>query len=363
MKTTIKDTILDMLAVAGDYGATFFELLRDLQTNQATLRGRISRLSRDGLVGSNFEYSSRKRYPRYKILLLTKYVTPDNQERAKSQHSINKLKHKQRNKKFGKGHRNWTTQRVRQHLLEHGFHLNSEYKGDRTKISFTCIKRGHTYHTNLSNFNKAPYCGKCQTLLKKYQQEKRVRHYLESLGCKLVSGWTNARTPIGWECPNGHLHYSPFPGFTRPLYCTIGQCSKSKITIEVAKQKFSNLGMVLLDNVIPDPRQKIHFICSCGKDGFDTYQRVVNDGKKCKDCNHAVWQAKIDATRLDPAEAQRRKFWSQKIRRVLKRHLKTTKQRKDNKTYKMLGYDAKQLREHIETHQLDLNPGPKTTSL
>lgn len=118
-----------------------------------------------------------------------------------------------------------------------------------------------------------------------------VYNYFKEQGCELLSKeYKNNHTLLDYKCSCGNISKINFLNFSeghRSKSCMKGRCSnkKQELTYEFVYGFFKYLGLQLLSNEYIDNKQKLIFICSCGKQDKITFN-ALQRGMRCKACNN-----------------------------------------------------------------------------
>jgi hypothetical protein len=181
-----------------------------------------------------------------------------------------------------------------------------------------------------------------------------VKAFFESQGCELLENeYVNARTHLSYRCSCGNISKIVFDSFRKGNRCS--KCGSEKIrkfftlTQDEAEQAFAEHGCELMDTYVHS-RTPMVFLCSCGK----IKKISLNNFKKrhhCGECglkqrsgeNHYEWYADREALKL-------RYSFKDRCYKLISLVLKVTGRVKNKRSAELLGYDYKQLQEHIQNH-------------
>jgi hypothetical protein len=181
-----------------------------------------------------------------------------------------------------------------------------------------------------------------------------VQKYFADQGCELLdTEYKNARTKLRYRCSCGNEACIVFDSFRQGNRCrkcgTRRAAEKQTLTQAQVEQIFRDGGCELLGEYVSS-RAKMKYRCSCGQ----VSEISVNNfqkGHRCWDCgvkkrsseNHYEWQ--------DDREALAARFaFRQRSYKLVQMVLKVTGRIKNKRTAALLGYDYKQLQEHITNH-------------
>lgn len=183
---------------------------------------------------------------------------------------------------------------------------------------------------------------------------EEVKEYFESQNCELLEKeYKNARTRMRYRCQCGNISKIVFYSFKIGNRCS--ECGKNKIskrftyTQEEAENKFKEIGCELLEEY-KGAYEKAKFKCSCGRISKAIPNNIWRR-KRCGQCglesrsgeNHYMWHDDRD-------EFNTRSAFRQRCYKLVQMVLSVTGRVKNKKTAKLLGYDYKQLQEHIINH-------------
>lgn len=169
-------------------------------------------------------------------------------------------------------------------LLEH------EYLGVFHKMNYVC-NCGNVAQISFQKFKAGQRCSGCKnkrlSASKKLSYEE-VRSYFEEQGCILLdSMYEHSRTKMKYVCICGKhstITYNKFKNGSRCKECGVKKStSKTRFTIEDAKNYFANHNCELLDESYVNARTKMNYKCKCGnlaQISFDTFKK----GVRCKHC-------------------------------------------------------------------------------
>ena len=183
------------------------------------------------------------------------------------------------------------------------------------------------------------------------KSEFAFRYFAEQ-GCSLLDRYTGAIAPMRYICKCGKEGRTSWNNFTKGKRC--GYCHESgrkkKYTLDELKAFYREHGCELLESEYLSNKQKLRFICRCGKEHI----KQLNEFKKqprCWDCymesrsgeNHHAWVEDREEHRL-------KRLFKKKCYKALSSTLKAVGNKKVGRTTDMLGYTPDELRQHIEKH-------------
>lgn len=181
-----------------------------------------------------------------------------------------------------------------------------------------------------------------------------VRDFFIKQGCELLENeYKNARTRMRYRCSCGNESQIVFDSFRRGNRCrncgNVRSSEKQSYDHETARKKFAEIGCELLDEY-KGSSVRVKFRCSCGEVS-DGLPNNIWRRKRCGKCgvasrsgkNHYMWYDDRDEF------AQLRSF-KDRCHKLITMVLNVTGRVKNKKSALLLGYDYKQLQEHIRRH-------------
>jgi len=196
--------------------------------------------------------------------------------------------------------------------------LSSQYVNFRTKLKWECAV-GHCWWAipgNIMNGKWCPYCSHHHSDAKEHMKEL-VRIASQKGGKCLSPIYINARTPLEWQCSDGHQWFSAPMNIKRGRWCH--SCFKSKYLTEqkcryifqsIFGKKFPTrrMGKIELDgynkelNIAFEYNGKQHYVPSKYFKNFSLQKRQQIDRQKrntCLDLDITLiiipyWEAKTD---------------------------------------------------------------------
>lgn len=181
-----------------------------------------------------------------------------------------------------------------------------------------------------------------------------VKQFFADQGCELLEKtYRNARTKMKYRCSCGNLSSIVFDSFrkgNRCMKCGQQRCAdKQRYTQEEIAKVFEAGGCKLLDEY-KGALKPVKYQCSCGRQS----KILINNfklGNRCKICgtkkrsgeNHYEW-------RKDREQKYGEDLFRQRCYKLVRMVLNVTGRVKNKRTAELLGYDYKQLQEHITKH-------------
>ena len=183
---------------------------------------------------------------------------------------------------------------------------------------------------------------------------EEVAQCFKDQGCELLEKeYKNARTKMKYRCQCGNESHIVLYSFKNGNRCN--ECGKKKVSErftyshEEAAKKFRDIGCELLEEY-SGAYKKAKFRCHCGRESTAIPHNIWKR-KQCSQCGlenrsgegHYLWHK-------DRKAFNEKYSFRQRSYKILKAVLKVTGRTKNAKTAKLLGYDYKQLQEHIQNH-------------
>ena len=158
--------------------------------------------------------------------------------------------------------------------------LSKEYKNNYTKLEYVCFK-GHQHDIVWKNWQRGDRCPYCAgNVIFTYEF---VKEGFEKEGYTLLSKeYVNAHSKLSYICPNGHqssITWRSWQNNNRCSHCV----GNAKLTIDVVKESFENLGYTLLDKSYINNNTKLTIICPKGHK-YKTTWANWQSGYKCPHC-------------------------------------------------------------------------------
>jgi len=250
----------------------------------------------------------------------------------------------------------FTYKEVKQYFEDHGCELlEKEYVNCDISMRYRCDCGNDESKITFSNFKKGQRCQKCSSIKKAERYRltyEEVKQYFEDHDCKLLEKeYKNSKTPMEYECDCGNdeckITFNHFKNGHRCIKCS----GKEKPTFEFVQKYFEDRDCKLFETEYINCKTLMRYRCNCGniksKITFDRFKR----GTRCKECLIKRISGKNRYNWIeDREEFEEKKKFKKKCRDMLLSALKRTGQKKIDRTYKMLGYTAGELKQHIYVH-------------
>lgn len=247
-----------------------------------------------------------------------------------------------------------TFEEVKQYFEANGCELlDTEYKNAHVKMRYKCFC-GNESSINLNNFKSGKRCGCGRIGLKRLTSEQ-IKTEVEARGCKFISEIFACDTHlVTCICKCGKVRNCSLIDLRRSSGCENCRNKQLAIGFEVVKETFAINNCELLENDYKNIYEPLKFRCSCGLIEYISFDRF-RKAKACSVCkpkkdvvnlsgeNHYKW-------RTDRDNLKSEQFFRNRCKGIVRNALRSLAKTKDETTEKLLGYTAKQLREHIFAH-------------
>lgn len=235
-----------------------------------------------------------------------------------------------------------------------GFKLLESYKNCKTKHKCSCLKCGFITFNTLHKIHKKGKCKNCKHIIIIEEFKKQFCELLEE---------PSLTKPMKYVCNCGNISKIKWQNFKNSSRCKKCAIQKTKennpkrLNIKnKIKTYFKENNCELLNTKYINQSSELYFICECGNISTTTW-KSFQKGCRCQFCakikiknryipsgeNHFRWNK-------DRCRISLNKTIRNRIKKSLKRTLKTINKNKTSKTFDMLGYTKEQLIYHIEHH-------------
>lgn len=192
------------------------------------------------------------------------------------------------------GNQKLTQEKVFNIYKDGGYTLRSEYKNCDHKDELTCPK-GHELEMTLSNFKYGYKCAECAG--NKPFTHEHVFNYYKDHGYILESEYKGVAHKDELICPNGHKIYMTFNDFkNQETRC--GECSRfeQKLTHEFVENYYKERGYTLLTQYVNNSTKNT-LLCPKNHKITMTFNNFKNIKQRCGKCyrennrgeNHPNW--------------------------------------------------------------------------
>lgn len=244
---------------------------------------------------------------------------------------------------------------VKEYFLSYGCKLlEQEYVNAHSKMSYIC-SCGKESVINFNNFRSGKRCGCGRVGLARLRDEE-IKIETEARGYQFVSSeFIDSVHVVRCICQCGEERRCELRNLRiAKTGCRKCRDKKNSLDYEDVKRYFTEHGCELLDSQYKNARTKMRYRCSCGNEAEIVYDSFRN-GNRCKKCGNKVISEKMAGDKHPNWNSDREQVESNlKFRKrccgLVKSVLQSTGRVKDNRTAKLLGYDYKKLREHIQSH-------------
>lgn len=165
-----------------------------------------------------------------------------------------------------------------------GFCLSKEYLKPDEKLNWQCNQK-HTWKATLSKVKGGQWCPICAQAKRGASQRANIndiKKVAEALGGKCKSKtYTNAITPLVWECDKGHLWKATAHKIRQGSWCPI--CLGKNKTIADAQDLAETRGGKCLSKVYKNNHTNLRWQCHLGHKWNAAYSNI-QAGKWCPLC-------------------------------------------------------------------------------
>ncbi len=250
---------------------------------------------------------------------------------------------------------------VKQYFEDHDCELfEKEYINSMTKMRYRCSCGNDKAKITFTNFRAGHRCKKCgikKVIEKTKFTFKEVKRYFEEHDCELLeTEYIDCKTLMKYGCDCGNdeckITFGDFKTGRRCNECgIIRAANKNRLTYKEVYNYFKKHDCELLETEYINSSTKMRYRCSCGNEKCKIRFNSFRRGTRCKECLIKRISGKNSCNWIeDREEFNEKKKFRKKCRSILTSALKRTGQKKIDRTYKMLGYTAEELRQHIYVH-------------
>jgi len=118
---------------------------------------------------------------------------------------------------------------------------------------------------------------------------EEVYNFFKDRGCELLTiEYQNVHQKLQYKCSCGEIRTTTFNSFRRQKNnckkCFSAKQAKTyRHSIEYVRSYFEQHGCILLEDQYINARQKLNYICQCGKRSVITFNKF-EQGRRCKEC-------------------------------------------------------------------------------
>lgn len=181
-------------------------------------------------------------------------------------------------------------------------------------------------------------------MLKRTTEE--AAEYFKEHGCRLIGEYVGAMIPMEYQCSCGRLSKISWNNFTKGKRC--GWCKKRRVfqyNLEEVKEMFREKGCELLVEEYNNNKELLLYRCKCGDINYISFSALINNKQHCKKCG--IEKYRLSRTKPESKLYKKLRY---KYSKALKRTLEALKLNKNDYSHVLLGYTAKNLQKHIESH-------------
>lgn len=182
-----------------------------------------------------------------------------------------------------------TYEEVKKRFEDLGYTLiTTTYEGVRTRMECIC-KNGHSTLKSLRQLNRAcQYCSAAKNADSLRMSYESVFKYFKDNDCLLLNDtYTSTHESLSYICVCGRVSKTTYTNFRKGVRCS--ECGLDKLAnqfkhdISFIRQEFKKKGAILLSETYNNSKQKLEYICSCGKKSTTMYVNFMK-GKSCVEC-------------------------------------------------------------------------------
>jgi len=171
--------------------------------------------------------------------------------------------------------------------------LSAKYVNARTPMLWECSD-GHQWKASIDSVkNKGTWCLICSGSAKKSLSEAKHAAILKGGKC-LSKEYINIKTPLDWECAEGHRWSAPFGAISSGSWCQACY-GNLKLTIQDAHQIAAQNNGKCLSKHYENAGALLEWECSEGHKWKANMNSVRNQGTWCKRCNKFIAEEKCRA--------------------------------------------------------------------
>lgn len=247
-----------------------------------------------------------------------------------------------------------TLDNIRRYFADQGCELlEDQYVNAHVRMRYRCVC-GKESCINLNNFQNGKRCGCGRVGLHRLTDDE-LRLEVEDIGYQFISSeFLNGKHVITCVCCCGEKRCCELKNLRRSSGCRKCRDNAARLKFEDVKKHFSDNGCELLETNYVNAHTLMNYKCICGAESRIVFDSFKN-GNRCKDCgsrklskrfsgcNHPNWNP-------DRGEVKSNLYFRKKCCSLLKITLKCVGRAKNNKTSVLLGYNYKELRDHLRSH-------------
>jgi hypothetical protein len=187
-----------------------------------------------------------------------------------------------------------TIEYVKEHLSHTPFKiLSKEFINSKEKLEYLCLDCNRTNFSTFGNLKKMKACPHCT--IEKHRNSYSLNYdyvcsYFTKQGCVLLENeYKNSKTRMKYKCTCGNVStttYDSFKSGKRCKNCMINNLSKKfRHDYAYVSRFFKEQGCELISNDYLNGRQKLDYICECGKESSISFNKF-KAGQRCRDCRN-----------------------------------------------------------------------------
>lgn len=188
---------------------------------------------------------------------------------------------------------------------------------------------------------------------KNITKQEYAKWYFSQQNCELIDEYQHSLMKMKYKCSCGRIAEISWNKFTQRNY-RCGYCHstgrKKKYSFEEVKNIFKQEECELLEKEYNNNYETMKYKCKCGNPSKISLSDF-NMGYRCKKCgiikqsgsNHWAWVS-------DRKKHRQNQLFRKKCYKALRSTLIATKQKKNGRTFDLLGYGAIELQDYIVNH-------------
>lgn len=189
---------------------------------------------------------------------------------------VHRLKHKNGCKECKKIERK---NEIKNEIESKGYTLLNEYDGCSSTLKMIC-PYGHYRECKIDSFRRYE-CEKCITIKKLLNLIEQI----ENEGYLIVSVPLSTHGNVEAYCENGHYRNAKIFNFINHGCQQCNEHRNYNYTFDEVKEVFSQRGFTLLSDTYDNCKQKLKYICVCGRINDVTFDSMINSNQHlCFEC-------------------------------------------------------------------------------
>lgn len=162
--------------------------------------------------------------------------------------------------------------------------LSLEYKNNKYKMLWKC-SCGNEWNSRYSDIKKGSWCPRCYGTIKYAIDDCEL--FAKKNGGKLLStDYKDSKTPLRWQCSNGHVFYKSMNYIVRGKWCKI--CNRDDEILMIykdCKQYADKFGGKIISKNIKAVDDVLEWECSVGHRWKRAFCSMKNRNNWCPKCS------------------------------------------------------------------------------